>query len=322
MANNQTKAAPEISVVVPVHNEADNIEPLLAEIDIALRGVTDYEVIIVDDGSTDSTPRLLCDCISLYPRLRPLRHLRNSGQSAAMATGVREARAHWVVTLDGDGQNDPADIPALLARLQEGTEADIPAMITGWRVKRRDTWLKRISSRIANGVRARILRDHTPDAGCGLKVFKRDLFLMLPQFDHMHRFLPALFQRAGETVISVPVRHRSRGRGRSHYGLHDRLWVGVVDMFGVLWLGNRMKRTGYVNLTSGAGRSQDHEGIGAGEGPIPSLSGAHEKNSCLGVDRRPQNKAGDRIEIDGEPAESMPGDPRTGAERLLSVRSN
>jgi dolichol-phosphate mannosyltransferase len=256
-------AVPAVSVVVPVHNEAENIEPLLAEITAVLEGLTNYEVVVVDDGSTDATPNVLRECLTRYPRLRPLRHLRNSGQSAAMATGVREARAHWIVTLDGDGQNDPADIPALLERLHGAAPVELPAMIAGWRVKRRDTWLKRVSSKIANGVRGRILNDHTPDVGCGLKVFRRDVFVKLPQFDHMHRFLPALFQRAGEKVISVPVSHRPRARGRSHYGMHNRLWVGIVDMLGVLWLGKRMRLTGFVDLAAGAPPEPPARGNGA-----------------------------------------------------------
>jgi dolichol-phosphate mannosyltransferase len=259
MARHVASSAPAFSVVVPVHNEAENIAPLLAEIGAALDPLTEYEVVVVDDGSTDATPQVLREYAARQPRLRPLRHLRNSGQSAAIATGVRAARAPWIVTLDGDGQNDPADIPALLARLQQAGPGETPAMIAGWRVKRRDTWLKRISSRIANGVRGRILSDHTPDVGCGLKVFKRDVFVKLPQFDHMHRFLPALFQRAGENVISVPVRHRPRAKGRSHYGMHDRLWVGIVDILGVLWLGKRMKLTDSIDLagSAGAGLQQD-----------------------------------------------------------------
>jgi dolichol-phosphate mannosyltransferase len=244
-------ALPALSVVVPVHNEADNIAPLLAEIQAALEGVLDYEVVYVDDGSTDATPRILKECLTKYPRLRPLRHVRNSGQSAAMATGVRASRAPWIVTLDGDGQNDPADIPALLAKLPGASASAAPAMICGQRTKRRDTWLKRVSSKVANGVRGWVLRDHTPDIGCGLKVFKRDVFLKLPHFDHMHRFLPALFQRAGEQVVSVPVSHRPRTKGRSHYGMHDRLWVGIVDILGVLWLGRRMKLTDALDLARG-----------------------------------------------------------------------
>jgi dolichol-phosphate mannosyltransferase len=260
MARQTASAAPPVSVVVPVHNEAENIAPLLDEIAAVLDPLTEYEVVVVDDGSTDATPQVLHDCLRRHPRLRPLRHLRNSGQSAAMATGVREARASWVVTLDGDGQNDPADIPALLERLRTTAPAEPPAMIAGWRVKRRDTWLKRVSSKIANGVRGRILNDHTPDVGCGLKVFRRDVCVRLPQFDHMHRFLPALFQRAGERVISVPVSHRPRGKGRSHYGMHDRLWVGIVDMLGVVWLGKRMRLTGFVDLAATGGTVPRQDG--------------------------------------------------------------
>jgi dolichol-phosphate mannosyltransferase len=181
-----------------------------------------------------------------------LRHLRNSGQSAAIITGVRAARAPWIVTLDGDGQNDPADIPALLARTRGVPTDAAPAMVAGWRVARQDTWLKRVSSKIANGVRGWILSDHTPDGGCGLKAFRRDVFLKLPCFDHMHRFLPALFERAGGAVVSVPVGHRPRSRGRSHYGLHDRLWSGIVDLFGVIWLGRRMTFPDAVELTASA----------------------------------------------------------------------
>jgi dolichol-phosphate mannosyltransferase len=216
--------------------------------------VLDYELVYVDDGSTDATPHILTECLTRYPRLRPLRHTINSGQSAAIATGVRASRAPWIVTLDGDGQNDPADIPALLAKLPGASTGAGPAMICGQRAKRMDTWLKRVSSKVANGFRGWVLRDHTPDIGCGLKVFRRDVFLKLPHFDHMHRFLPALFQRAGEQVVSVPVSHRPRAIGRSHYGMHDRLWVGIVDILGVLWLGRRMKLTDTLDLALGDAR--------------------------------------------------------------------
>jgi len=263
MTGQATVSTPAVSVVVPVHNEADNIESLLGEITAVLDGLTEYEVVVVDDGSSDGTPRVLQECLTRYPRLRPLRHLRNSGQSAAIATGVREARADWIVTLDGDGQNDPADIPALLTRLHGAAPGEAPAMIAGWRVKRRDTWLKRVSSKVANGVRGRVLNDHTPDVGCGLKVFRRDVFVKLPQFDHMHRFLPALFQRAGAQVISVPVSHRPRAKGQSHYGMHDRLWVGIVDMLGVVWLGKRMRLTGFVDLAAGATHQPPRRSAGA-----------------------------------------------------------
>jgi dolichol-phosphate mannosyltransferase len=165
-----------------------------------------------------------------------VRHRASAGQSAAIASGVRAARGIWIVTLDGDGQNDPADAPKLLARARE---PDAPALVAGWRTTRRDTGLKRASSRIANAVRGALLGDRTPDTGCGLKVFRRATFLALPGFDHMHRFLPALVRRAGGAVVNVPVRHRPRGAGRSKYGVLDRLGVGIVDLFGVMWLQRR-----------------------------------------------------------------------------------
>ncbi|MBL8699267.1 MAG: glycosyltransferase family 2 protein [Alphaproteobacteria bacterium] len=231
-------SAPEITVVVPVRDEAENIDPLLAEIHAAL-ATRDFEVVYVDDGSTDATPERLAEARRRHPRLRVVRHRRSAGQSAGLLTGIRAARGTWIATLDGDGQNDPADIPALLARAQEG---DAPELVAGLRAKRRDTALKRISSRIANGVRARLLGDRTPDTGCGLKVFRRETFLRLPAFDHMHRFLPALVQRAGGRVENVKVNHRPRAAGRSKYGVMNRLWVGIVDLVGVMWLQRRALR--------------------------------------------------------------------------------
>jgi dolichol-phosphate mannosyltransferase len=231
----------DLSVVIPVKNEQDNILPLLGEIHAALEGRYDYEVIYVDDGSTDASPRVLEQGRAQYPRLRVLRHAASCGQSTAVRTGVRAARGGWIATLDGDGQNDPADIPKLMAVIQA---ADCPPglkLIAGWRKTRRDTWLKRISSKIANRVRSGLLRDSTPDTGCGLKLFERALFLELPYFDHMHRFLPALVLRAGCQVQSVEVHHRQRERGVSKYGLHNRLWVGIVDLFGVAWLQRRAR---------------------------------------------------------------------------------
>jgi dolichol-phosphate mannosyltransferase len=229
---------PELSVVVPVHNEAGNIEPLVSEIRAALDGVLDYEIIYVDDGSSDDTLQRLSELRSGFVRLRILRHLKSCGQSTAVLSGVRAARSAWVVTLDGDGQNDPADIPALLA-MRGGAED--PQLICGYRRRRNDTWLKRLSSRVANRVRARLLKDNTPDTGCGLKLFSRAAFLALPHFDHMHRFLPALVLRNGGRVANVDVNHRARGHGKSNYGLHNRLWVGIVDMAGVMWLQRRVK---------------------------------------------------------------------------------
>lgn len=227
----------QLSVVVPVRNEQENVGNLLAEINQALANTIQHEIIYVDDGSTDGTFAELQHLQSLYPQLRIVRHQRSCGQSTAVRTGVKAARYDWIATLDGDGQNDPADIPKLLAALQEGVE-----LVGGnRRASRRDTWIKRISSVIANGVRSRILNDDTPDTGCGLKLFSRTAFLDLPYFDHMHRFLPALIKRRGGRILSVPVSHRNREHGKSNYGTIDRLMVGLVDLFGVAWLQRRAK---------------------------------------------------------------------------------
>lgn len=229
--------APRVSVVIPVRNEAPNIGPLIAEIEAALAGVP-HEILCVDDGSTDETAAALAEAARTAP-VRALRHRNSCGQSAAVITGVKAARGEWIATLDGDGQNDPADIPALLAAAeQEGPRV----LIAGHRVNRKDSAVKRITSRHANRVRAWLLRDATPDSGCGLKVFPRVLFLEMPHFDHMHRFLPALAMRAGARVVSVPVNHRPRLRGKSNYGTLDRLAVSVSDLLGVAWLLRRGKR--------------------------------------------------------------------------------
>jgi dolichol-phosphate mannosyltransferase len=225
----------KLSVVIPVCNEADNVGPLAREVQAALDGHRPFEIIFIDDGSTDTTASAVCAARDAgIPEVRLLQHSRRSGQSTAVWTGVRAARADWIATLDGDGQNDPADIPVLVAALARGGES--LRLIMGNRTTRKDTWLRKVSSRVANGVRGRMLRDGTPDTGCGIKLLHRATFLELPRFNHMHRFLPALFQRAGARVISVPVRHRPRTRGTSKYGLHNRLWVGIVDLFGVRWL--------------------------------------------------------------------------------------
>jgi len=228
----------KLSVVVPVRNEEDNIAPLIAEIRAALDGVVEFEIIYVNDGSTDATSQRLAEIRKTCPQLRVIRHEKSCGQSTAVRTGVKAAKGDWIATLDGDGQNDPADIPKLLAALEPGVE-----LVGGnRRHARRDTWVKRISSVIANGVRSRMLKDSTPDTGCGLKLFSREVFLDLPYFDHMHRFLPALVIRRGGRVVSVPVNHRSRERGVSNYGTLDRLMVGIVDLFGVMWLQHRAKQ--------------------------------------------------------------------------------
>ena len=229
---------PQLTVVVPVMNEARNVGPLIGEIRAALDGGGAYEIVFIDDGSTDATWDVLKELTGQVSNLRLVRHRSCCGQSAAIASGVETARAPLIVTLDGDGQNDPADIPKLLERHREADDGN-RLLITGLRTKRRDTWVKRMASKVANGVRARLLDDQTPDTGCGLKVFTRAAFLHMPRFDHMHRFLPALMIRAGGTVVSVPVNHRPRAGGDSKYGVFDRLGVGIVDLLGVLWLKRR-----------------------------------------------------------------------------------
>jgi dolichol-phosphate mannosyltransferase len=228
---------PEVSVVIPVCNEELNVEPLAREIQAAL-GDRAHEVLFIDDGSTDGTSAAVLRARAAGWPIRLIHHPRRSGQSAGLCTGMRHARAPWVATLDGDGQNDPADIPRLLAARDEPANRDV-RLFMGNRVTRRDSWVRRLSSRVANGVRSRMLGDATPDTGCGIKLIHRASFDELPRFDHMHRFLPALVQRTGARVVSVPVNHRPRERGTSKYGLFDRLWVGIVDLFGVAWLKRR-----------------------------------------------------------------------------------
>ena len=232
----------QLSIVVPVRNEADNILPLLAEIHAALEPQGEFEVLYVDDGSSDATPVRLAEALKAHPRLRVLAHAESCGQSAALVTGFRAARGEWIATLDGDGQNDPADIPKLIAARDGAGRAANLQLVAGYRKKRQDTWLKRFSSRVANGVRSTLLGDATPDTGCGVKLILRSAVLELPVFDHMHRFLPALIQRNGGATLSVEVSHRPRTRGTSNYGMFDRLWVGIVDLFGVMWLQRRVRR--------------------------------------------------------------------------------
>ena len=232
---------PDLSVVVPVHNERDNIVPLLTEIAAALRGKVDFEIVYVDDLSRDDTLDVLTQAKTQFPELRVLRHVSQSGQSTALRTGIKAARGAWIATLDGDGQNDPADIPKLLA-MRDGSPQEIK-LFAGWRVNRQDSGSKRWASKGANAIRSRLLRDETPDTGCGIKLFERAVFLDLPYFDHMHRYLPALVQRAGWQVKSVPVNHRARGAGVSKYNNLNRALVGISDLRGVAWLIRRSKRT-------------------------------------------------------------------------------
>ncbi len=229
-----------ISVIIPVLNEAENVAPLAAEILAASAHFPLTEILFVDDGSTDATPAILADLAKTHPELRVLRHAARQGQSAATWTGVYHARGTHVVTLDGDGQNDPADIAKLYTALvqAQGTTT-APIMVAGQRIKREDNALRILSSRVGNGVRRAMLQDGVRDTGCSLKLMPRDVFLRLPRFNHMHRFLAALMRREGVQIFLVDVSHRPRLRGTSKYGLWNRLWVGIVDICGVAWLQSR-----------------------------------------------------------------------------------
>jgi dolichol-phosphate mannosyltransferase len=240
----------EISVVVPAFNEQGNVGRLVDEVADALCGRITFEMVFVDDASKDGTRDELREAQRRHPQLRVVAHDRQSGQSTALRNGIKAARGPWIATLDGDGQNVPADIRLLLAtRTISGPSTKCFA---GWRTTRRDNAGKRISSRVANAVRSRLLGDATPDTGCGLKLFEREAFLDLPYFDHMHRYLPALFQRAGWSTVSVPVNHRERGTGSSKYTNLGRLMVAFADLAGVIWLIRRGKRTAVTEIEARA----------------------------------------------------------------------
>jgi len=230
-----------VSIVVPVRNEAENVAPLIAEIAAALDGRWPYEIIYVNDGSTDATGERLASAMKSRSNLRQLRHATSAGQSAAVRSGVRAARGAIVATLDGDGQNNPVFLPALIAAIEEGGEH--VGLAAGQRVGRKDTGFKKLQSRIANSVRSAILHDGTRDTGCGLKAFRREVFLALPYFDGLHRFLPALVRREGYDIAYVDVIDRPRHSGVSNYGFFDRLWIGIMDVAGVWWLIRRKKAT-------------------------------------------------------------------------------
>lgn len=237
---------PDISIVVPVRNEAGNIAPLIGEIARALSG-RDFEIVYVNDGSSDGTEAELKSLMARHPYLRQLKHARSCGQSCAITTGVNAAHSPLVATLDGDGQNDPAFLPSLIEPLLSRHEV---GLVAGQRVGRKASAFKKLQSRIANGVRGAILRDGTRDTGCGLKAFRRDLFLKLPYFDGLHRFLPALVRRENYEIAYIDVVDRPRGHGVSNYGLWDRLWVGILDLMGVWWLLRRKKNVPQVSEVS------------------------------------------------------------------------
>jgi len=235
---------PAVSVVIPVRNEADNIAPLVDEIAAALDRSLTFEVIFVDDGSIDRTEAELTALMASRPWLRQVKHHRSCGQSAAVASGVMHARAGVIVTLDGDGQNDPAFIPALLAGMASAPQI---GLVAGQRVGRKASGFKKLQSRAANVVRSLVLRDGTRDTGCGLKAFRRDIFLRLPYFDGLHRFLPALVRREGYDIGYVEVSDRPRRAGTSNYGMWDRLWIGIADLLGVWWLTRRRRHVPQVS---------------------------------------------------------------------------
>ena len=249
-------STPFLSVVVPVFNEQDNVAPLVGEIVAALRGnplladaasdARGFEIVYVDDHSRDGTLAKLQQLKREVPELRVVHHVTQSGQSTAVRNGVKAARGQWIATLDGDGQNDPADIPKLLA--ERARSAGDVRLFAGWRVQRKDTGSKRWASKLANAIRSRMLRDDTPDTGCGIKLFEREAFLELPYFNHMHRYLPALMQRAGWKTVSVPVNHRARSTGVSKYNNLNRALVGIADLRGVAWLIRRGKVTDVEEL--------------------------------------------------------------------------
>ena len=250
MSNRKTKSQaskkPLISVVVPAFNEAENVENLAAEIAAALASMP-YEMIFIDDASTDDTKAVLIDMKARFPFLRVLAHRQNSGQSRGVRSGVRAARADIIATLDSDGQNDPADIPALYAQLtREGAPENL-AMVGGRRAKRIDSAAKKFASHFGNGVRKRLLKDQADDTGCGLKLFRRQAFLDLPYFDHIHRYIPALMLREGFAIEFADVNHRAREFGESKYTNFGRLKVSIADLRGVIWLRKRMKLPGGVD---------------------------------------------------------------------------
>jgi len=229
----------DLSIIIPVFNESQSIGTLINEINQSITDIN-YEIVVVDDKSSDETVKVLKKIKSTNSKLRIIMHDENYGQSFAVRSGVRNAKSSLIATLDGDGQNNPADIPKLYASLISNKNNNV--LIAGYRAKRKDSWLKKMSSKYANRIRSKILKDETPDTGCGLKLFSKDFFLDLPSFNHMHRYIPALYVARGGKVISIEVNHRHREQGKSKYGFHNRFWVGISDLFGVRWLQRRSKK--------------------------------------------------------------------------------
>lgn len=250
-----TETPVAVSIVVPVRNEAGNITPLITEIAAALDGLWPYEIIYVNDGSTDETAQRLAEEMARRPNLRVLRHERSTGQSAAVRSGIRAAHGAMVATLDGDGQNNPAFLPDLIAALEKG--GGRVGLVAGQRVGRKDTGFKKLQSRLANKIRNAVLHDGTRDTGCGLKAVRRDVFLMMPYFDGLHRFLPALVRREGYDIAYIDVIDRPRHSGVSNYGFFDRLWIGIMDLAGVWWLIRRKKPTPVVTEVPGVTDATD-----------------------------------------------------------------
>lgn len=228
----------DVSVVVPVMNEEGNIIPLIRETVAALEGES-FEVVVVDDCSTDKTWEMLLEAKAEFPMLRCLGHENNCGQSSSIRTGILAAHGEIIAVMDGDGQNDPADFPALLAAYRSPAALETLRFVQGHRQNRKDTASKKVASKIGNGIRQRLIKDRAPDTGCGIKVFSREIFLRLPYFDHMHRYMAALFLREGYEVDFVPVHHRPRVHGASKYGNLDRALVSIRDLMGVMWLQRR-----------------------------------------------------------------------------------
>ncbi|MGE3920300.1 MAG: glycosyltransferase [Gammaproteobacteria bacterium] len=224
----------EFSIVIPMYNEQDNVIPLLNEV-IANAPKGTYEIVVVDDASQDNTYEALKQVQSNASQLKIVRHKKNFGQSAGILSGVMAAQYPWIITLDGDGQNDPADMKLFVETLEKNQYKE-KLLLAGQRKERKDTRLKRISTKIANKIRGGLLRDNCPDSACGMKLFNQKIFLSLPHFNHMHRFLPAVFKQVNAEIINIPINHRPRIRGKSKYGINNRLWVGIIDLFGVSWL--------------------------------------------------------------------------------------